>query len=168
MRFGLESTATDAPWLVEWKLNRNCSMAPGQMLGIYGLLCVVSLSIATAFWVQGAHLVMPFAWLELLAVGAAMLVYARHAGDRELISLSHEKLTVENLSASKIERVEFQPAWVRVEPVAGDGSLVELSGQGRRIHVGRFVRPELRRHLAEELRVALRRSHGRAAAAEAL
>jgi len=46
---------------------------------------------------------------------------------------------------------------VRVEPELGDRSLIELSGQGRRIAVGRFVRPELRRQLADELRWALRR-----------
>jgi uncharacterized membrane protein len=44
-----------------------------------------------------------------------------------------------------------------VEPEHGDGSLIELSGQGQRIVVGRFVRPELRRQLADELRWALRR-----------
>jgi uncharacterized membrane protein len=57
----------------------------------------------------------------------------------------------------RVERVEFAPAWVRVEPRHGDHSLIELSGQGRRISVGRFVRPELRREFADELRWALRR-----------
>jgi uncharacterized membrane protein len=47
---------------------------------------------------------------------------------------------------------------VRVEPQSDDGALVELSGQGHRVAVGRFVRPELRRQLAEELRMALRHS----------
>ena len=55
-------------------------------------------------------------------------------------------------------RVEFAPAWVRVEPAAGERSLIELSGEGQRVEVGRFVRPELRRALADELRAALRRS----------
>ena len=55
----------------------------------------------------------------------------------------------------------FAPAFVRVEPRSGDRSLIELSGQGRRITVGRYVRPELRRQLADELRWALRRWQGR-------
>jgi uncharacterized membrane protein len=45
---------------------------------------------------------------------------------------------------------------VRVEPVADDRSLIELSGQGRSVNVGRFVRPELRPQLAQEIRRALR------------
>ena len=66
-------------------------------------------------------------------------------------------MTVEHAHGPRTVTVEFEPAWVRVEPETGDRSLIELSGQGRRIAVGRFVRPELRRQLAEELRWALRR-----------
>ena len=100
---------------------------------------------------------MPFAWLEVLAVGAALLVYARHAADSECIRLQGGMLTVEHACGRHTDRVEFRPDWVRVEPEHGDGSLIELSGQGQRIVVGRFVRPELRRQLADELRWALRR-----------
>jgi uncharacterized membrane protein len=120
-------------------------------------MCALSLGIAAWFWMQGATLVMPFAWLELIAVGAALILYARHATDFEAIRLRAGRLTVEHASGRTTHRAEFAPAWVRIEPEHGDGSLVELSGQGQRIAVGRFVRPELRRQLADELRWALRR-----------
>ncbi len=55
-----------------------------------------------------------------------------------------------------VELVRFRAEWVRVEPVADDGSLVELSGEGRSVQVGRHVRPEMRVALAQELRRALR------------
>ena len=55
-----------------------------------------------------------------------------------------------------MERAEFRRDWVRVEPGAADNSLIELSGQGRKVQVGRFVRPELRPMLASEIRRALR------------
>ncbi len=132
-------------------------MAPRQLLGFYGVLCVLSLGIASGFWLHGATLVMPFAWLELLAVGAALWVYARHAADAERIGLHGGRLTVELACGARTDRVDFRPEWVRVEPQHGDGSLIELSGQGRRVVVGRFVRPEMRRQLADELRWALRR-----------
>ncbi len=138
-------------------------MAPRQMLWFYVLLCALSLGTAGMFWLQGGRQVVPLAWLELLAVGAAMLLYARHASDSESIELRGDELTVEHASGRRIERVSFQPSWVRVEPRHGDRSLIELSGQGRRIAVGRFVRPELRHQLAEELRWALRRWQQRAA-----
>lgn len=164
-RFGHESGVGPSDWSVEWTLKRNCSLAPRQLLMFYLLLCVMSLSVASFWWWFGAPMVMPFAWLELLAVGIALLAYARHATDLEHIALRHGCLTVEHASGNRRERVEFQPAWVRVEPETGDSSLIELSGQGRKIAVGRFVRPEMRRQLARELRVALSLSHGQTAPA---
>lgn len=170
-RFGRETPAMEpadsasveaTSWSVEWVLKRNCSMAPRQLLWFYASLCALSLGIAGMFWLRGATLVMPFAWLELLLLGVALLLYARHATDSERIALRGDVLTVEHASGHRIERVAFQPAWVRVEPAHGDRSLIELSGQGRRIAVGRFVRPELRLQLAEELRWSLRRWQQRA------
>jgi uncharacterized membrane protein len=160
LRFGHESSGAAGEWSVEWKLKRNCSMAPRQLLVWYSSLCALSLAVASYFWWLGARLVMPFAWLEMLALGAAMLMYARHAADNESIALHGDRLTIEHASGNRVERVEFQPWWVRVEPQDSDGSLIELSGQGHRVAVGRYVRPELRRQLADELRMALRRSAG--------
>ena len=143
---------------VQWLLRRNCSMTPAQLVAFYLSLCAWSLAIAGAFWLRGATLVLPFAGVELLAVGAALFVYARHATDRERVVLEPGRLTVECTLGRRTDQVEFAPAWVRVEPEHGDRSLIELSGQGQRISVGRFVRPELRRALADELRaLALRR-----------
>jgi len=155
LRFGAESGAGERT--VQWLLKRNCSIAPRQLLLFCASLCVLSLGIAVMFWMQGATLVMPFASLEMLALGAALLLYSRHATDFEAICLAAGRLTVEHTSGRTTHRAEFAPAWVRIEPEHGDGSLVELSGQGQRIAIGRFVRPELRRQLADELRWALRR-----------
>jgi uncharacterized membrane protein len=153
-RFGVVAASGEAS--MQWLLKRNCSASPRQMLAFFSATCLLSLAIAVFFWVQGATLVMPFAWLEMAAVGAALLVYARHAADSERIRLRPGSLCIEHMCGGRLERVEFAPAWVRVEPEHGERSLIELSGQGRRIAVGRFVRPELRRQLADELRCALR------------
>jgi uncharacterized membrane protein len=141
---------------VHWKLLRNCSVTPAQLGGLYASLCVVSLGIAGGFWLHGATMIMPFAWAELLAVGIAFLVYARHATDGERIVLQGSQLVVEQTSAGKVQRAEFNRAWVRVEPQGDDRSLIELSGQGRKVHIGRHIRPELRPALAKEIRMALR------------
>ncbi|MEP6789987.1 MAG: DUF2244 domain-containing protein [Ramlibacter sp.] len=141
---------------IHWFLKRNCSVSPLQLGWLYASLCVVSLGIAGVFWVQGATLVLPFAWAELAAVGAAFLVYARHAADGERISLSGRQLVVELENAGRLERAEFDREWVRVEPCADYRSLIALSGRGRSVNVGRYVRPELRPALAQEIRRALR------------
>jgi uncharacterized membrane protein len=141
---------------IHWFLRRNCSVTPKQLGWLYLSLCVLSLGIGTVFWFQGARLILPFAWVELMAVGVAFFVYARHATDGERIYLRGSQLVVELESGGKLERAEFRRDWVRVEPRAGERSLIEVSGQGRSIDVGRYVRPEQRPDLAREIRMALR------------
>jgi uncharacterized membrane protein len=165
LRFGRETGAPGARWSVLWVMQRNASLAPRQMLWCLAALVLLTLGIAAAFWLRGATLVMPFAGLELVVLGLALALHARHAGDGERIALRDDGLTVEHACGRQLRRVEFQPAWVRVEPRHGDRSLIELSGQGRQIAVGRFVRPELRLQLADELRWALRRWQQHAAQA---
>ncbi len=141
---------------IHWRLKRNCSITPVQLAWLYVSLCTVSLGIGVFFWLQGAAMVLAFAGLEVLVVGLAFLAYARHAADGEWISLQGGNLVVELETAGRLERAEFERQWVRVEPKSGDLSLIELSGQGRSIEVGRFIRPELRQVLAREIRKALR------------
>ena len=52
---------------------------------------------------------------------------------------------------------------MRVEPLSSDRSLIELACDGHTARIGRYLRPELRQGLAQELRTALR-AHGRPAA----
>jgi uncharacterized membrane protein len=155
--------ATVSPQGLNWHLRRNCSITPVQLGGMYASLCAVSLGIAGYFWLQGAKMVMPFALLELVAVGAAFFLYARHAVDSERIALTGSQLVVELDRAGKTERIEFNPAWLRIEPSADERSLVELSAQGRCVRVGRFMRPELRPDLAKEIRAAVRSAAKRCA-----
>ena len=141
---------------IHWFLKRNCSVTPVQLGWFYASLCVVSLGIAGFFWVQGAVLILPFAGAELAGLGIAFLAYARHAGDGEKISLEGRRLVVELESAGHLRMARFDRDRVRVEPVAGSRSLIELSGEGQCVSVGRYVRPELRPALAQEIRRALR------------
>jgi uncharacterized membrane protein len=61
-----------------------------------------------------------------------------------------------------VARTDFSAEWLNVEPAAGQGSLVQLSGRGQHVRVGRFLRPELRGAFARELRLALRRAPAQA------
>lgn len=152
------ATLLDAsnPAALSWRLKRNCSLTPAQLARFYVSLCILSLGIAAFFWSMGATLVMPFAWLELAAVGTALVVYARHAGDAEKITLDQGRLVVELESAGITTRAEFNSQWVRIEPHTSNGSLIEVSGQGKSVRIGRYVRPEFRPVLAREIRAAVR------------
>jgi uncharacterized membrane protein len=151
---------------LQWVLKRNCSITPSQLFGTYLALCAVSLTIALAFTWRGASPVLAFAAIELLLVGAALLVYARHAADQERITLADGALRVEHQRGPQTETTQFRAAWVRVEPHHGEGSLVELSGDGHQSFVGRYLRPEMRTPLAQELRAALRTNCAAAPEAE--
>ena len=141
---------------IEWLLKRNCSITPRQLGAVYASLSGVSALIAGFFFWQGAPFVAAFAGIELAAVGAVMLVFAHHAGDRETLTLVGRSLRVERCIGNRVERAELAADWLTVEPAAGQGSLVQLCGRGHRVRVGRFLRPELRGAFAQELRRTLR------------
>jgi uncharacterized membrane protein len=152
-----------APRALQWLLKRNCSTTPRQLGAVYLSLCVVSLLIGVFFYGQGAPLVLAFTALELTLVGAALLVFARHAGDFESLTLVGRSLEVRQSYGSRVAHTDFTADWLTVEPAAGQGSLVELSGRGQTVRVGRFVRPELRAAFARELRLALRQAPAKSA-----
>jgi uncharacterized membrane protein len=157
-RFGRAWAAdpADGAGGVQWVLRRNCSVTPRQMGACYLSVCLLSLLIASGFTWFGAPVVLAFAGLELLVLGAAMLVFARHARDGDTLTLAGPTLAIEQSTGGRVRRTEFRAEWVSVEPSHGQGSLVQLSGQGRQVRIGRFVRPELRPALAQEIRAALR------------
>ncbi len=149
------SLATGSPDGMHWLMRRNCSVTPRQLMAIYLSLCCVSLAVAGLFWSQGATLVLPFAAVELVAVGLALLVHARHATDRELVSLGQGRLVIEQESAGRLQRCEFARHVVRVDPFLGRDQLVEVRGGGQMVRIGRFLRADLRPVLAREIRTAL-------------
>ena len=72
----------------------NCSISPAGFLGVLASLAAVTLAIGIGFALLGAWLVLPFAGLEVLALGAAFVVYARRFSDgQEKLSRFGERRT---------------------------------------------------------------------------
>ena len=145
-----------------WDFRRNCSVSPKQLAASFVLLMGVSLSIGLFFLANGVPLVLPFASLELLALGVAFLVYARHALDGERVWMEGRVLVVESERGGQRVRSEFAAAWVRIAQAADADALIEISGQGRRVQVGRYVRQQVRTRLARDLRRTVADLGGRA------
>ena len=141
---------------LRWSLNRNCAISPAELGTVYAALCALCLVIGAYFVWHGTAFVATFAGLELLAVGAAMLVFARHAGDGESLVLAGRSLMVEQRVGPRTQRFVLSTDWLKVEPAAGQGSLVEISDRKLSLRVGRHLRPELRGAFAHELRQAIR------------
>lgn len=140
-----------------WLMVRNCSITPRQLGALYLSLCGVAAVVSLVFWVQGAPLVAPFAVLELVVVGGALLVYARHARDAERIVVEGAHVHIEIARGGHCTQTRWERAWVRVQRNTEAGALIALSCRGQVLHIGRFVRPELRDALARDVAAALRR-----------
>lgn len=153
---GHQGMDAQGEWLAEWQLQRHAALSPRQAFKVYLALSALSLFVAAGLWQAGASMVLPLTFAEMLLLALAMVLYVRHASDRDLIAMKPSLVRVEQHRAGQVNRVDFNPRWVRVEPDRHDGSLVRLSGQGRSVMVGEYVPRDCRRQLAEEFRWALR------------
>ncbi|HEY4317340.1 MAG TPA: DUF2244 domain-containing protein [Herbaspirillum sp.] len=139
----------------QWVLKRNCSITPRQLVGIYAALCCASLGVALLCTWQGAWFVLVFAVLELCAVGAAFVLYARHATDADYLALVPDALEIEVVQGAIVKKFKFDPRRTRVDVANSRQGLVVLEESGARVEVGRFLTQWKRRELAQQLRLAL-------------
>jgi len=137
-------------------LKRNCSNSPAGFACACGALAVAALAIGTGFALAGAWLVLPFAGLEALALGAAFVLYARHAADYERIELGAGRLTVEVADAQRSARYELDARRVQVCVRNEHGVRVVLRGPEEELEVGRNLDAEARLRFAAELDKRLR------------
>lgn len=137
-------------------LQRNCCMKPLQLLSIFGVLALLSLAVA-GFWAsQGAWVAVPFAVLEVLALGVAFLVYARHAADSDDVSIYPQQVEVVLRRGPKSLKSQLPRGMVRVDQLEPGDGLIRLSAGRREVVVGRFVEPSARSEVVDRLRAALR------------
>lgn len=119
-----------------------------------GLVTSVGLVIALWFTLKGFWPILPFAGLELAAVGAALWVTQRRNRYREVLSFEDDTLRIEfglaGRGAGSV--VEMSRAWARVLLVAGvhrhDPNRLLLQCSGLRVEVGRSLTDEERERLA--------------------
>lgn len=145
------------PVLADWLMKRNCSVSPRQFVAFYVSLAAFSLLIAVLLLWRGAWLVLPFTGIELLAVGVAFAIYARHAVDYERIRLFPHRLVIERMSAERLTQIELNPRWVRVEPGASPRDPITLVSRGESVVVGQHLAQYRRAQCARELRASLSR-----------
>ncbi|MES2889274.1 MAG: DUF2244 domain-containing protein [Pseudomonadota bacterium] len=141
---------------LRWEMRRNCALTPRQVMGSFGALALLNLGVATAFWLAGFPLVALFSGIELTAVAAALVCYARHACDRELLTLQPDRLVIEQHCGATVHRTEMQPAWVQVDAATRAGTALTLSESGRHVQLGCHVTLPVRKCIAQELRQALK------------
>ena len=132
----------------------NCSLSSKEQLGVVVLIASLSFIIATGFFIAGAWLVLPFAGLEVLAVGFAFYYINCHSGDYESITIEGDKLAIEKHSYKKTSEIVFNRYWARVmlrDLPGGDQALL-LRSHGKEVEFGRyFMNNDQRLALAKQL-----------------
>lgn len=134
-------------------LKRNCSISPAGLACVFAALALLALAIGAGFAAAGAWLVLPFAGLEALMLGAAFLLHARHAGDYERFELAPGRLTVVVGEGLSTARYELDPGSARVvlEKDRGYGARVLLRSRAEELEIGRHLDADARVEFAAEL-----------------
>jgi uncharacterized membrane protein len=101
---------------------------------------------------------MVFAVIEMVAVAAAFLHYARHATDHEHISLYGDCLLVEKVVAGQTRETRLNACWTRVASPSRPQDLICLQAGGTKVTVGQFATDRKRREIAREIQLELRSS----------
>jgi uncharacterized membrane protein len=125
-------------------------MSPAGLALVFAALALLVLAIGVGFAAAGAWLILPFAGLEVLLLGAAFVLYARHAADYEKVELESGRLTVEVAEGERTTRHQMDGARVSVE----EGRVV-LRDAKEELEIGRHLGADARAELAAELETKL-------------
>lgn len=120
------------------------------LMFVFGSLTVFLLVIAAGFAMTGAWLIIPFAGMEIAALGTAACMILRRAGDFERLVFRGDRILVEVRERGLARQFEFHRGWARL--VTGESGSVALRSHGRTVEIGRYCCAEGRQALARELR----------------
>lgn len=140
-------------------IRSNCSLSWTWMKRLFGFLACCLGAVATYFVSIGAWLVLPFAGLELLLIGAGIYANARWTHRREVVEVGGNDLRVLRGGRALAEIKRLPRHWTRVtmrqDPRGWYPSLLLLECHGQRIEVGKALVETERLQLANDLRSKL-------------
>jgi uncharacterized membrane protein len=140
-------------------------LRPHRSLGPRGFgilmmaIALCSFFVGFAFWLMGAWPVVGFCGLDVLLIQLAFHLNFRDARACEEVHLTHERLSVTQISPKGVAReTGFNPYWARLEverqPETGVTAL-SIASHGARVVVGAFLPPVERESFATALSAAL-------------
>lgn len=138
-----------------FELAPNCSLTTRSALVFYLGIVAVSLSVAVVFAIAGYWPILPFAGLELLALGAALRWSLVQGQRRELICVEDSRVLVRKTGRQGPCEFEFVRPWTRVELVEARAAnwprRLLLRSKGRAVEVGGFLTDSERTSLGKRL-----------------
>lgn len=138
----------------------NRSISWGGAKRIFLVMGLLSMVIALSFGAVGFWPVIPFAGLELLALGTALYLCARRCHWSEVVFIRPHCVEVEKGRHGPEERWLFPRGWAQVELLTPfyqqHPSRLVIRSHGQEVELGAFLNEWERRALAGDLRRAIR------------
>ena len=138
----------------------NRAMPWQHIMMIYLLVSGVTISIAFSFFTQGLTLILPFAGLELLALGVVLYISAWRSNIKEVVNVNEEKIRIEIGRNVPKEIYELDKAWANIVLERSWNnwypSRLLLRSHGRQLEIGKFLNEQERQCLAIELNKAIK------------
>ena len=133
----------------------NRAMLWQHIMMIYLLVSGVTISIAFSFFTQDLTLILPFAGLELLALGVVLYISAWRSNIKEVVNVNEEKIRIEIGRNVPEEIYELDKAWANIVLERSWNnwypSRLLLRSHGRQLEIGKFLNEQERQCLAIEL-----------------
>jgi uncharacterized membrane protein len=139
----------------------NASLTGPQALGFFAGMCAVCLAIAGAFTALGFWPVLPFAGLELAALGAALWVVMRRNRYREVVEFEGERLRIsfglvgQGAQASCEWPRRLTRVWLDRGPLESSPTRLVLGCGASRVTLGKCLTDAERAALAARLKELL-------------
>ncbi len=135
------------------------SLSPRGFGLLMAAIALCSFFIGFAFWLMGAWPVVGFCGLDVLLIQIAFHLNFRDARACEEVHLTHERLSVTQISPAGLAReTGFNPYWARLEverqPEIGVTAL-RIASHGAHMVIGGFLPPVERESFAAALSAAL-------------
>ena len=134
----------------------NRAMSWQHIMMFYFAIATITLAIAINFYTQGLTLILPFAGLELAALGVVLYISAWRSNIKEVISISGEKIKIEIGRDAPEEVYEFDKVWAKIVLQKSWNnwypSRLLLRSHGRQIELGKFLNEQERQCLEVELK----------------
>ena len=142
------------------------SLRPNNSFGwraskvFFGTLCIISLTIATAFVAQGYWVILPFSVLEMAALGACLYLIAQRCRQQQVLKFSAEHLIFES-GRNQVERTVVWPRFytrVHVDQPAHpwQSQSITLRHRSERIEVGQFLPQPEKKALVQHIQQLIR------------
>ena len=138
-----------------WRLVHPAAISPRSLGAIFAALGSISLLVAIAFWRAGAPLVLPFAGLEVMALGIAFLAHARQMDRSEEVRLGGGELVVRRVVRGEVMETRYPAHATRLRCDPSTEGLIEVVGPGAVVRVGRHLPLALRQATCRSLNLAL-------------